>query len=171
MQKELWLRNLAEFIVEANKETWAADKGEVEPFLPNHKMHRYKRDSWELIDDYSGYFRAPGITVVSYKEMPSWHMYYGGTGMIEGQYERVKDAFQFLREALMHVTPELPFRGPTRYKNGDWLYTFNMRGNIEDGTWVEKINNKKDLVFTQTGATGIYIHRTPERKPLYPWDL
>lgn len=176
MDKESWLKELTHFIVEANQNTWAANTGKVAPFLPNHKTHRYERAPWEQVDDYSGYFRAPGLTVVSYNNMPAWHLYYGGIGMAENQSDQVKEAFQFLRAALMQVTPDMPIRGPSEYQVEDWLYTFNMKGDILDCRWTEKVLQKQGLrnpklIFRQDGRAGIYIHRTYGRKPLYPWNL
>ena len=67
MEKQKWLEELAEFIVEANTKGWAAGDSEVEPIFSGMKSIYYKRDNWELRDNYFGYFRAPGFTVVSYK--------------------------------------------------------------------------------------------------------
>jgi len=170
-RKQAWLTELIEFIVRANRNTWAADQGEIDPVLPGDKTHEYKEGDWWLVDNYSGYFRAPGITVVRYKEKPAWHMYYGGLGMIPTQYDKVRETFVFLREALMQVTTEMPLRGPSEYRNGNRLYTFRMKGNIENCEWVEQMSENNELVFTQTGGAGIYIDKMNDRKPLYPWDL
>lgn len=170
-RKQAWLKELSEFIVRANRNAWAADQGQIDPLLPGDKTHEYKEGDWWLLDNFSAYFRAPGITVVRYKERPAWHMYYGGLGMTQSHYDKVKETFVFLREALMQVTTEMPLRGPSKYRNGNRLYTFRMNGNIENCEWVEKVIQDNDLVFTQTGAAGIYIHKTDDRKPLYPWNF
>ena len=98
-------------------------------------------------------------------------MYYGGLGMTPSHYDKVKETFAFLREALMQVTMEMPLRGPSEYRNGNRLYTFRMKGNIENCEWIEKVSQDNDLVFTQTGAAGIYIHKTGDIKPLHPWNF
>ncbi len=170
-RRQAWLTQLGTFIVKANRETWAADKGEIDPLLPFDKTHEYREKDWWLIDNYSAYFTAPGMTVVRYRQYPAWHMYYGGEGMKPAYYDEVKETFAFLREALMQVTPEMPLRGPTIYKNGNRLYALEVRGNIENCEWTEMITRDHALVFTQTGRTGIYIHKTPDRNPLYPWDI
>lgn len=171
IRKHEWLLQLADFIVEANRKTWAADKGEVEPFLPGHKSHEYQKGDWRLVDDYSGYFQAPGMTIVSYKDLPAWHMYYGGEGMSLSHYDKVQEAFSFLRKALMQVTPQLPLRGPESFDEDNWHYAFKINGTIENCTWEEEVRKGTNKMFKQTGAAGIYIHKTVDKKPLYPWDL
>lgn len=171
VKRRLWFGELANFIVEANQQTWAADKGEVESLLSGHKTHRYQKGDWELVDDYSGYFQAPGITTVSYKNLPAWHMYYGGEGMSLDHYDQVKEAFIFLRKALMQVSPQLPLRGPQFFDDGQWHYKFRIKGTIENCIWEEEVSKGLDKVFKQTGGAGLYIHKTEDRKPLYPWDL
>ena len=41
-RKQAWLTELSEFIVRANRNTWAADQGQIDPFLPGDKTHEYK---------------------------------------------------------------------------------------------------------------------------------
>lgn len=192
-EKDIWLGKLAAFIVIANGKTWAADGAEVDPQRPGYKELQWpylvmseqdKQDyagweDWLLRDSYTGYFRAPGMTTVYYKNRPVWAQSYGGPGMKEGHEALVKPTFDFLKEALMKVTPKLPFRGPEAHLKGSawngWVYSFEHTGSIEDATWTEHIirRHKFDLkpVFTQTGFAGTIVHRTEDRKPLYPWEL
>jgi hypothetical protein len=172
-KKAAWLGELAEFIVEANQQTWAADKGEVQSPLPGMKVHEYKKGPWLLRDEYAGYFTAPGLTRVWYKEIPSWHMFYGGYGMETPHYDLVKPAFIFLRNALMQVTPDLPFRGPKSYSENDWKYYFKIKtpgGNIQYTQWEELVDKQNNLIFSQEGFAGIYIHKDSNRQPVYPWN-
>lgn len=185
-KKDLWLRELTSFIVEANLQTWAADGAEVEPQRPGYKELEWppvdKRGLWHLRDSYTGDFRAPGMTTVYYKDIPVWTQAYGGKGQNEGSTDIVKPTFQFLKEALMRVTPDLPFRGPSEYESedGEWAYGFRLvNRDGMDATWNEEIRHitrgdkytLDDVVFTQTGFAGVVIHRTPNGKPQYPWDL
>lgn len=172
--RDSWLRQLADFIVEANLETWAAGRGEVSPDKverPGYKEHEYSRGEWRLRDSYTGDFRAPGMTTVYYRDVPVWTISYGGTGTVEGFYDRTKPTFTFLRRALQQVTPELPFRGPQEYTEDSKRYTFRiLRGDITDCEWDEEIREEGLLLtFRQTGSAGIIIHRDQDRRPVYPW--
>lgn len=184
--KEAWLKNLATFIVIANGRTWAADGAEVDAQRPGYKelqwpytvmneeeQEAYKGwEEWKLRDSYTGYFRAPGMTTVYYKDKPVWTMQYGGHGQTEGHEDGAKRTFDFLRHALMRVTTDLPIRGPMEYVEGDNRYEFEMlEGNLEDGLWREKVIENGVQTFTQTGLVGIVINKDSDRQPVSPWNL
>lgn len=183
--KEAWLNNLANFIVIANGRTWAADSAEVDPQRPGYKelqwpypvlteeeQEAYKGwEDWTLRDSYTGYFRAPGMTTVYYKGEAAWTMQYGGHGQTEGYEDRAKQTFEFLKHALMKVSPELPIRGPREYIEGSNRYEFEMlEGNLEDGLWRERITEDGIETFTQTGLVGVVIHRDANKQPVLPWN-
>ncbi len=172
-RKEAWLKKLAEFIVEANRNTWAADKGKVAPQRPGCKELDYERGDWHLRDSYTGYFRAPGMTIVYYKGQPAWTMAYGGSGMEEDKYEITGQTFGFLKEALMKVTPELPYRGPKSFKDGDRKYVLRVNGDLSDFSGKEKIINikSKELEFSQLFFGGVVINKDSSRHPIYPWRI
>ena len=178
MERNQWLDDLAKFIVEANKNTWAAEGTEVAPEREGYKELEYKKGEWRLRDSYTGYFRAPGMTTVYFKDRPAWTMAYGGTGQLEGHEEIVKPTFAFLRKTLMQVSPKMPFRGPEFFEEGDWRYTFELLSNndITDFSGREEIRNQLHLhggipVFQQTMFGGIVIPKNSERKPLHPWNF
>ncbi len=187
-RKETWLNQLANFIVIANGKTWVADGAEVGSQRPGYKELQWpypedkmteqdKKDyqgweDWKLRDSYTGYFRAPGMTTVYYKGQPAWTMQYGGHGQTEGYEDRAKETFNFLKAALMKVSPELPFRGPKQYSEGNSEYTFQLlSGDITDCLWREEIRENGDLTFTQTGLAGIVIHRDGNKQPHLPWNI
>lgn len=171
-RKEQWLAELRSFIVEANRNTWATEGAEVEPQRPRYKEFEYRNGSWVLRDSCAGYFRAPGMTTVYYKDAPAWTMQYGGHGQSEGHEAHAKRTFNFLKAALMRVSPELPFRGPEEYVEGDSAYHFTMMaGDINEGLWREAITEHGELTFTQTGIVGTVIGKDANRLPIYPWNL
>lgn len=172
MEKQKWLEELARFIVEANTKGWAANSSEVDSIFSGMKSIYYKRDDWELRDNYFGYFRAPGATVVSFKQRPVWTMSYFGLGQVLGQESIVKPTFTFLRSALMRVSQEMPFRGPLEYSDGDWTYKFRLlRGDITDFLGEEEILKDGTLAFSQTIGGGIGVGKDNKREPVYPWNL
>lgn len=176
--KQEWLNGLANFIVEANKKTWAAEGSEVEPRFKKSKRHNYKNELWELDDDYSGYFTAPGFTRVLYKGIPVWSMAYFGKGMTEGYEHLSKPTFSFLKEALMEVTSELPFRGPHQYpyqynRNGlNYRFSLLRESDITDFLAEEEIRDIYNIrIFQQTVGGGIIRHRDDNKKLIFPWEL
>lgn len=187
VRKEEWLGKLADFIVIGNGKTWAADGAEVEPRRPGYKrlqwpyppekmteqdLKDYKGwEDWRLEDEYTGYFRAPGMTTIYYKDKPAWAMQYGGHGLTEGNEDRVKEVFQFLKTALMRVSSNMPFRGPSVYQEGRLRYMFEYDGDIEDCVWKEEITEDGRRLFSQVGLAGIIIDKNSSRQPVYPWSL
>jgi hypothetical protein len=178
-KKQLWLGELANFIVEANQHTWAGEGAEV----PEDKVERkgykeleYSRGVWRLRDSYTGYFRAPGMTTIYSKEQPVWTMAYGGVGQIPGQEAIVKPTFAFLKKALMQITPEMPFRGPEYFYEPsdklDWTYNMKLeRASIEDFKGRERIfHGDNNLVFEQDFFGGIVIPKSDDGQPIFPWD-
>lgn len=112
------------------------------------------------------------MTTVYYKDVPAWTMAYGGHGQTEGFEDRTKETFNFLRNALKQVSPELPFRGPRVFEEGNKKYTFELiEGDITDALWKEEIHEEDQLTFTQTGIAGIVIHKDTNKQPQLPWNL
>lgn len=176
VRKEVWLKDLAKFIVEANAQTWAAEGAEVTPQRPGYKELEYppenKRRDWYLRDSYTGYFRAPGMSTVYYKDKPVWTMSYGGHGQTEDYEDSAKETFNFLQKALMKVTPEMPYRGPKEFIEEGKKYTFRLlRGDLTDCLWEEEIHEDGILTFTQIGFAGLVIKRDSNKQPFMPWNL
>jgi len=173
-KKELWLKELSEFIVEANKNTYAAHKGKVPPEKVERKGYKeleYEKGDWRLRDGYAGNFRAPGSTTVYYKEKPAWFMSYTGVGMEPGKYRQTQATFEFLGKALMQITPDLPYRGPKEFKEGNRRYEMSVQGTVEVFKGDEAIYEDGELTFGQHFSGNVFIHKTPEGEPLYPWEL
>lgn len=170
--KEAWLKELAGFIVEANRNTWAAGKGKVKvPQRPGFKELDYESGNWHLRDSYAGYFSAPGMTTVYYKDQPAWTMVYGGKGMEDNRYGIVEPTFDFLKEALMRVTPNLPYRGPENFKANEWQYKLKVNGDLAGFDGKEVIFKDKELVFSQIIFGGVVIGKDSSRLPVLPWHI
>jgi len=173
MERNQWLEELADFIVEANGNTWAADGNEIAAERKGYKELEYQRGEWRLRDSYTGYFRAPGMTTVYFKEKPSWSMAYAGTGQLEGFENIAPQTFTFLKNALKHVSPHLPFRGPPHYSEDDWRYTFRLlSGDITNFLGEEEIRDTEGIIlFTQTVMGGLVLAKDSKRNIVYPWNF
>jgi len=172
MEKKLWLEELAAFIVEANRNTYAADSGQVTPERKGYKELEYAQGLWRLRDSYTGYFRAPGMTTVYFNELPAWTMVYGGRGQHNDCLELVQPTFDFLKAALMKVSVEMPFRGPSEFTRGGWVYRFSLRrGDLSDFEGEEYILRTFRPVFSQIVFGGIVIPKDEHRNPQFPWNF
>ena len=181
MEKQVWLKELSEFLVENTHHGWASDENKAEPLLPGWKRHVYlsKRETglWIADDNYTGYFRAPGFTLVTYNGKNAWIMQYGGAGMVEGLENKAKPTFAFLKKALLSSTPLYPFRGPKYFaaqetSGEEWKYKFYINhGDITSLSASETIYNKGIIMFMQDISASLVLDKDKDRKILEPWNF
>lgn len=89
--------------------------------------------------------------------------------MEDNRYEITGQAFDFLKQALMKVTPELPYRGPRSFKVGEYKYKLKVNGDLADFNGKETITRGKELVFSQLIFGGVVIGKDSSKQPVYPW--
>ncbi len=147
--------SLLEFIAKAHNNTYAADKKTklkhmmMTPFLPGHKCYYFKDGEWEYFDGYAGAEWAPGREIVVFEGKPIWSMSYQGRTVNGLKKEFVDEAFEFLKKALRNIDSTMPFRGPNKFTDGDFTYTFNMDGDYQYFTGREAIKYKNQEIFFQ----------------------
>ncbi len=175
-----WTDELTGFLAESYRHGWAASAPKEKDPITGEKTLVYERGDWRYIDKYTGYFAAPGESKVYYKGRHVWSMFYGGTGQEEQHFDKVKETYDFLKQALGAAEPELPLRGPESYKSedGHLLYEFTLDGDLLNGVWHEEIYLYPDIdqadvqqLFRQDGLCGIIIEKDADYQPVWPWDL
>ncbi|MBP5444656.1 MAG: hypothetical protein J6Y28_00655 [Acholeplasmatales bacterium] len=113
-----------EFLIEAKKNTYAGKKGEVASSRLNSHDLKYEKDNLMYYDTYLGGDLFSGEEALWINNEPCWSMNYIG---------RVKEnnfSGDFLKEALLLVNKEYPYRGPLYYKNGDYEYIMEVKGDF-----------------------------------------
>ena len=116
---------MIEFLIKAKKCTYAAHaKEEGAPSRPMSHNIKYEEGSYLYIDSYLGGSKFAGEEAVWHKGEPVWAMNYAGCVMAE-PFEG-----DFLKEALMRVSKDKPFRGPAVYANGDYRYHCAVNGGV-----------------------------------------
>ena len=162
MIDNLNLKELAEFLIEAKKETYAnTNAKEIKPQRPDFKELEYKKKFWEYRDSYCGFYFAPGQEIVRCDNVPVWAMAYSG-GMYKkyhGDLNFAKDTFNFLKIVLSKVNINEPYRGPKIYKKGKFEYINVVKGDITDFFGTEKIYFNGKLVFKQNYVGGLIINK------------
>lgn len=151
--KNINKKELLEFIHKAHQNTYAASKEikkqyNVDPILPDHKDYDFKEEEWRYHDSYAGWFWPPGKEIIFYREKTVWCMSYQGKALSENKIF-VEEIYAFLKRALLHVNKSNPFRGPKKYTEKEFTYTFNYEGNYEYFIGREQITHKKKEVFFQ----------------------
>jgi hypothetical protein len=120
------LDQLAAFLVEANRHTYAADAGKVASSLPGSKDLEFSSGNLRYHDTYFGNRHFMGVEVVYEDELAVWAMSY--CGRIRVADARTDEVYGFLRQALMESYGSFPVRGPGEYSVNDWLYTSEFVG-------------------------------------------
>lgn len=116
---------IVEFLCRAKKATYAAAGAEVAPSRPASHDLAYVEEPLRYIDTYLGGEKFAGEEAVWQDNVPVWAMNYVGRVVAEGF------SGDFLKEALLLVPKEMPFRGPAEYCNGQYKYQCAVTGDFE----------------------------------------
>lgn len=100
----------------------------------------FRMGQWESHDSFFGGEPYGGRTVVFYKKKPVWIMVYYGW-VAEGI--NPDSVYTILREALMRMSEDAPFRGPQKHKS----YVNKWIGSVDRFSGEEKITQKGKLVY------------------------
>lgn len=134
-------QNIRPFLIRAKKNTYAAGENEILPTKPNSHDFQYEEKDYLYRDSYLGNQKFIGEECVWIKENPVWAMNYYG--------QSLNDNFNaaFLKEALSHVSENMPFRGPELYQKGDYIYQCQIQGDFEDFIGEEKIFCRQEKTY------------------------
>ena len=113
------------FLCRAKRNGYAAHAPQQPSSRPASHDLRYEEGEYLYIDTYLGGERFSGEEAVWLSGRPVWAMNY--TGRVLGKNFTGK----FLKEALMLVREDFPYRGPLVYSNGEHCYHCTVNGNFE----------------------------------------
>lgn len=127
------ISELACFLVKAKKATYANKTNKVNSSRKESHDYSYQENNYIYLDSFSGAENFSGQEIVYKDGKPCWSMNYYGR-VIEENFNG-----DFLKEALLQVDEELPFRGPLFYQKGEYLYLLRIQGKIDFFQGVEEI--------------------------------
>ena len=137
-------KSLPEFIVEAKHNTYASQSGKVPSPRLGAKDLAYEAGPFRYVDSYFGELDFSGQEVVYREGRPIWSMNYYGR-MIR---DDVPEGFiETLREALLEVSVERPYRGNLQYDRGPYSYTCRSHGTVGNFWGEEGISYKGEKVY------------------------
>lgn len=141
------LNEITDFLILAKKNTYAAKANEVASSRINSHDFRYEDTNGYLYyDTYLGSEQFAGEEAVWFHESPVWSMNY--MGRVTGKHF----SGDFLKEALMAVPKELPFRGPEIYTKGDYVYHCRVNG---DFIWFQ---GYEEIFYMENKIYECYFH-------------
>lgn len=127
------ISELACFLVKAKKATYANKTNKVNSSRKESHDYSYQENNYTYLDPFFGAENFSGQEIVYKDGKPCWSMNYYGR-VIEENFNG-----DFLKEALLQVDEELPFRGPLFYQKGEYLYLLRIQGKIDFFQGVEEI--------------------------------
>lgn len=143
------ISELACFLVKAKKATYANKTNKVNSSRKESHDYSYQENNYTYLDSFFGAENFSGQEIVYKDGKPCWSMNYYGR-VIEENFNG-----DFLKEALLQVDEELPFRGPLFYQKGEYLYLLRIQGKIDFFQGVEEIYYQTYKVYEDFIQGGI----------------
>lgn len=136
--------DLAAFLVEAKRRTYAGlddDATVSTPRLAGSKQLEHRAPPYAYRDIYFGMGFFVGQETVSRDERVIWSMSYSGGARAEiTDRDTFLAIYKFLRQALLGVSVEEPYRGRRMFEQGDMIYRNEVEGTLDRFHGVETIS-------------------------------
>lgn len=118
-------KEIVDFLIKAKQSTYAGKGAETTPSRERSHDLVYRDGDYMYYDSYLGSGKFAGEEALYIKEKPYWSMNY--IGRVTGDHF----SGDFLKESLLHVPEDKPFRGPEKYSNEDYSYHCDINGDFE----------------------------------------
>lgn len=133
--------NIIGFLLRAKRATYAGKGAETAPSRPASHDLIYRENDLLYYDTYLGGNKFAGEEALWIGEKPLWSMNY--VGRVTGGHF----SGDFLKEALLHVPADKPFRGPEEYASGDYVYRCEVSGEFGWFQGKETISFRGNLIY------------------------
>ncbi|MDH6258370.1 DUF5680 domain-containing protein [Bradyrhizobium sp. BR13661] len=150
--------DLAAFLVEAKRRTYAGldeDATVATPLLVGSKQLEHRAPPYAYRDIYFGMGFFVGQETVSQDDRVIWSMSYSGGARAEiADRDGFLAIYKFLRQALLAVRVEEPFRGPRLFEQADMIYRNDVEGGLDRFHGVETISRQNGAVLYELRYSG-----------------
>ena len=133
--------NIVDFLIKAKQATYAGKGAKTTSSREQSHDLIYRDGDLMYYDTYLGTGKFAGEEALWIKGQPYWGMNY--IGRVTGE----NFSGDFLKEALLLVPKDKPFRGPDDYVNGDYSYHCDILGNFEWFQGREVIKYKETDIY------------------------
>ena len=116
---------LIPFLIRAKKATYAGKGAESAPSRCASHDLAYREGDLMYLDTYLGGEAFAGEEALWVEDKPVWSMNYAGR--VTGQ----PFSGDFLKQALLRVPADKPYRGPERFTEGDYTYEGTVEGTFD----------------------------------------
>ena len=148
---------LKQFLFDSNKAGYAA--GDVKKWIKepdDSTTISFEKGPWRSHDNFFGGEPYGGRTIVFLEGKPYWMIvYYGWVA------ETVESnpVYRVLRNALMQMPKDYPYRGPKEYKDRGYTYTNSWKGEVDRFVGEEKIQQGGKLIYRANYMGGLVNQR------------
>ena len=132
---------IIDFLIRAKRATYAGKGAETASSRPQSHDLEYCEGDLMYLDTFLGGKRFAGAEALGISGAPYWSMNYAGR--VTGS----PFSGDFLKEALLRVPFEKPFRGPQEYTDGDYTYQCEVSGDFEWFQGYETIEYKGAVIY------------------------
>ena len=137
---------LSKFLVKAKISTYASEGEANEIVLEDGaKELTFEDGEFKYRDRYYGFNPFIGEEIVWKNGKIVWSMNY--YGKVISLVVSAKEIYNFLQQAMRQVEEDRPFRGPNNFKSGDFEYTDESSGDVNDFSGTEKISFKRQEIY------------------------
>jgi hypothetical protein len=140
----------AAFLVTAKGQTYTAqgDEATISPLLPGARQLEYRDGPLLYRDIYFGGAYFVGQETVYYDSSPLWAMgYAGGLTSTAARPSEMRQVYDVLRAAFREVVTERPYRGPSRFRQGEYHYRDESQGEVDCFWGAETITHQGQQVY------------------------
>lgn len=134
-------KEIIQFLIRAKKSTYAGKGTETVSSRVNSHDLIYNENEYMYYDTYLGGNKFAGEEAVWIHKKPYWSMNY--IGRVIG----ANFSGDFLKEALLRVPVDKPFRGPTEYSDGYYTYSCSTEGDFQWFQGYETIRFKNEIIY------------------------
>ena len=138
------LASMIPFLVRAKRQTYAAGTLPGGSSRPSSHDLPYREGDWLYIDTYLGGIHVIGEEAVWLVDRPVWGMNYYGWMLVD----EIPEGFSaFLKEALLQVPEQAPYRGPQDFSVGLFAYACRWEGEVGCFRGDESILYKDAVIY------------------------
>ena len=134
-------KQIVGFLIKAKRATYAGKGAETAPSRPASHDLVYREGDLMYLDTYLGGEKFAGEEALWIAGTPVWSMNY--VGRVTGE----NFSGDFLKEALLRVPEEAPYRGPRAYVNGDYAYSCSVEGSFDWFRGTETISYRGEQIY------------------------
>lgn len=152
------LDELKSFLVKAKKATYASGD-ESAKIINDDKSTTliFEDGDWKYHDNYFGGEPYGGREVVFFQGAPVYIMTY--YGWVDERAENVKEIYSILQKALTLIPEDKPYRGPKELNEGNYSYSNDFQGEIDNFSGEEIIKLDGQEVYRAKYLGGLVDQR------------